>query len=378
MPPELNTFTAYDTSAVQILSEAAAFGTGKKEEFLATGRLPLRIISPGWGTSAHYNEQVLREAAQNGIFAAGTKMYWDHPTIAERTQRPERSLRDLAAVFEEAGRWDPQGPKGAGIYTVANVFAPYREAVWEMARHIGPSIRAFGNTYFGEAEGKQGPIVESIIAAESVDFVTAPGRGGEIIQLFEAARPAANNTQGFGAQGASTSTPPSAGENTVDLQEALAQIAAKDRELLEARGQVTTLTTERDTAVTERDQARGDVRRLQEAGVLREAREAVAEALKPVSNLPDITKTRLTEAVAFNPPVTDKGELDKPKLMTSLEEAVKAEAQYITSLTGGGQVHGLGGGNSGGAGDQTARLEEAMRGLGLSEEEAKAAAIGRA
>lgn len=379
MPPE--TFNVFDTTQVQLLSESAVFGGGEKarDAFMQSGMLPLRIISPGWGTSAYYGPESLQEAEKNRIFPQGTKMFWDHPSITERTDRPERSLRDLAATFEEDAHWDSNGPKGPGLYTVAHVFKPYRESVWEMARHIGPSIRAFGNTYFGEAEGRQGPIVESIMASESVDFVTAPGRGGEIIQLFEAARTAAVTADPTDFQRQLTATnqsnqPPSAGEKTVELQEALARIATLEGEKAAWGTEKTQLQESITSLTTERDEARGEVRRFQEAKILSDAKEAVAEALKPVTTLPDITKTRLQESVAFNPPVTADGQLDKAKLATNLEEAVKAEVQYITGITGGGQVHGLGGGIPGaGSGSTSANLEEALRGLGLDEQDAKAA-----
>jgi hypothetical protein len=40
----------------------------------------------------------------------------------------------------------------------------------------------------GEAEGKKGPIIQQLVAAHSVDYVTTPGAGGQVVQLFEAAR----------------------------------------------------------------------------------------------------------------------------------------------------------------------------------------------
>lgn len=377
-----DTITAYDLTPVQLLEESAAFGTGGKEEFMRTGRLPLRIISPGWGNSAYYGPDQLREAAQKGLFPAGMKMFWDHPSISEKVERPERSLRDLAATFIEAAHWDPNGPKGPGLYTVAEVFTPYREAVWEMRRHIGPSIRAYGNTYFGEAEGRQGPIVEDMIAAESVDFVTAPGRGGEIIQLFEAARPAADNTPAVSdvwRQKLQEVATHNTQENSVELQEAQAMVQRRETELTEAhQRQVTALEETIRTVTGERDEARSEVRRLTEAAILREARETVAEALKPVSNLPEITKNRLVDVVSFNPPVDAQGALDKVKLASNLEEAVKNEAKYLAEASGSGRPFGFGAGLGGGAPDQTTQtqaLEEALRaGWNLSDDEAKSAA----
>jgi hypothetical protein len=160
-------------------------------------------------------------------------------------------------------------------------------------------------------------------------------------------------------------------------------VARREQELTEAhRVQVTQLEEAVTTANRERDEALSTVRRLTEAGILREAKDAVAEALRPVSNLPDITKARLTESAAFNPPLTSDGQLDKPALMKNLEESVKAEAKYLSEATGSGRPFGLGGnpfgGNAGGGGTPdayTTQLEEALReGFGLDEKAAKSAA----
>jgi hypothetical protein len=334
-----DSITAIQTTDVQILAEASAFDRSSqaRDQFMKTGRLSLRIISPGWGTSGYYGTEVLEEAAGNGIFPAGTKMYWDHPTITEAATRPERSLRDLAAVFVESARWDPNGAKGPGLYTTVKVFNPYREAVWDMAPHIGPSIRAVGPVKFGEAEGKKGPLVEGIIAAQSVDFVTAPGRGGEILQLFEAARPAAT----------SPITPTTGSDDNretdaVELQEAT-------RQLGEAQGQVRTLTEANQTLTTERDDARNELARLQEASILRDARDFVAEALSKVPQLPEMTKQRLLVRASQNPPTKD-GQLDKLQLQESLKTAIQDEVKYLSEVAKiklGGRPEGVGGETSG-------------------------------
>jgi hypothetical protein len=339
---------------------------GGREEFMRTGRLPLKIIAPGWGTSGYYGEDILQQAAQDRVFKEGLHMYWDHPTIEEAATRPERSLRDLAAVFRKPATYERAGKRGPGLYTEVEVFKPFRESVWDMAQHIGPSIRALGPVKFGEAEGKQGPIVEGIIAAQSVDFVTAPGRGGEILQLFEAARPAANIN------------PPSTQETNVDqLQEA-------QRQLTESQGRITTLEESVRTLTTERDTERAGRQRAEDALILREARDFVAEALSKVPQLPDITKTRLIEAATSNPPVTEDRKLDTNKLQESLSKTVKSEVEYIASITGAGIPKGLGNGGNpfaglggGEQGDPMKQFEEAMRDFGLGEADAAIAARGR-
>ena len=39
-----------------------------------SGRLKIRVISPGWGSSGYYGAQVLKNAADAKIFPAGTKI----------------------------------------------------------------------------------------------------------------------------------------------------------------------------------------------------------------------------------------------------------------------------------------------------------------
>ena len=166
----------------------------------------------------------------------------------------------------------------------------------------------------------------------------------------------------------------------MELQEAQRMVADRERELTEAHTRaITELTTRAETAERDRDTANTELRRLQEAAILREARDTVAEALRPVTTLPEITKTRLAETVSFNPPIKD-GQLDKTVLATNLEEAVKNEVQYLAAATGSGRPFNLGGGNGGNQGDpatQRTALEEAFRDLGLGEDEAKGAAVGR-
>lgn len=149
-----------------------------------SGRLAVQIITPGWGTSGYYSPQVLEAAAGARVFPAGTQMFMDHPTESERYERPERSVRDLAAVLTEDARWD-----GAALTAPVQVFAPYRDVVTEMADVIGVSIRATAEvTENGEAEGRRGPIITELVEGLSVDFVTTAGRGGRVLQVLEAAR----------------------------------------------------------------------------------------------------------------------------------------------------------------------------------------------
>jgi len=155
-----------------------------------SGRLKIGLITPGWGSSGYYSDKVLENAATAKVFPAGTQMFLDHPTESEEYDRPERSLRDLAAVLVEDATWDPD-VDGGTLVAEAQVFGPFVDALTDeqFAKAIGVSIRGWSDTTIGEAEGRKGRIVTQLIEADSVDFVTKAGRGGSILQVLESARP---------------------------------------------------------------------------------------------------------------------------------------------------------------------------------------------
>ena len=169
------------------LTEAGALVEAPRGTAAPSGRRQrIRLITPGWGSSGYYPAPVLEQAAKDRVFAAGTRMFLDHPLDEEVLGgRPERSLRDLAAVLVTNAIWDPDAK---ALFAEAQVFEPFRAALAEQAPHIGVSIRAAGSGEYGEAEGRKGLIINRIVAVESVDFVTAAGRGGAIVSLLESAR----------------------------------------------------------------------------------------------------------------------------------------------------------------------------------------------
>lgn len=172
--------------APTLLSETTTLADATTTGVSATGRLQVQVISPGWGSSGYYPAAVLEAAGQAQVFPKGTHMYLDHPSYSEAQDRPERSVKDLAAVLSEDAHWD------AGLQALvaeAEVFGPYREVLTEMADVIGVSIRASATVEQGEAEGRKGTIVSELVEGVSVDFVTRAGRGGRILSVLESARP---------------------------------------------------------------------------------------------------------------------------------------------------------------------------------------------
>lgn len=147
----------------------------------------VQVIDAGWGSSGYYAPEVLAEAGRKRAFPAGTHMYLDHPTESEDLERPERSVRDLAAVLTTDATYDPAR---RALVAEARVFADYAPLINEKREHIGLSIRANGISEYGEAEGRRGVVVKEITEAVSVDYVTKAGRGGKVLALLESNRAA--------------------------------------------------------------------------------------------------------------------------------------------------------------------------------------------
>ena len=320
------------------------------------GSIQVKVIRPGWGNSGYYSPELL-ERDGPAVFAEGTKMFWDHPSRSEERDRPERSLRDLAGVLTTKSSYLQEGPDGPGLYAFAKALPAFADSIEALAPHIGVSIRAFGQGKQGEAEGRKGRIIEKIVGGgHSVDFVTEPGAGGKVLELFEAARPATEE---------------------VDMDKLQEAERARD----DALAKVTEAERLRDAEKDRADRAEG-------ALLIREARDVVAQALAR-TRLPEVVRTRLVERLAAEPPLVadgdDAGKLDKAKLGEAVKAAIAEEVAYLERATGGGRVRGMGGPSvdpSGegsepvreGIGDELA--QEFMRG-GLSEAAAKHAAAGR-
>lgn len=151
------------------------------------GRLKIALIKAGWSlNSAFYSPTVLQEAAQSKAWAAGkTLCYIDHATDSEEEDYPSGSIKNLAAVLTTDAQWNPATQ---ALEAEVRLFAPWREAITDMAEHIGMSIRAWVYGQDGEADGRRGFLVESIVEGRSVDFVTVPAAGGAILEVLEGAR----------------------------------------------------------------------------------------------------------------------------------------------------------------------------------------------
>lgn len=169
----------------------------------AGGTYVIDIIRSGWNTAGtrYYPAEVLERDLPR-VYGRGTHMHIDHPGQAEQTDRPERSLSTLAAVFLE-DPWPVRADDGTVVMrTTAKVFGPWRELISEVWPHIGVSINGRGQGHHGEREGRHGLIVEQLTHGQSVDFVTRPGAGGRVVGLLESAREVAALLREAGSLGA--------------------------------------------------------------------------------------------------------------------------------------------------------------------------------
>lgn len=157
-------------------------------ESLGNGRYRVLVISAGTGSSGEYPAETLQEAATKRLVTSGTHSYWDHPSISEDRDRPERSVRDLVGVFTSDAQWDEATQ---GLVADYQVFSPYRALFDEMAQHVGLSIRGGGEVEI--RDGKK--IITSLEHISSVDVVTRAGRGGKVLSLLESARPETVNAR---------------------------------------------------------------------------------------------------------------------------------------------------------------------------------------
>jgi hypothetical protein len=158
------------------LNESFAFsatGSGKKWS--------VKVIESGWGSSGYYPAAMLEEFGPQ-VFKKGTKVFMNHPSVNEESDRPERDVNQLAGKLVSDAKFD-----GTGLVAEVEFYSHFAPIIKEMAGDVGLSIRALGESRVGEAEGRQGPIIEALVAdpLTSVDVVTVAGAGGKFLSLLE-------------------------------------------------------------------------------------------------------------------------------------------------------------------------------------------------
>lgn len=167
------TVRIHETAALALPAEAPPSG----------GRMLLRLIDVGEGSSGYYPPDALRAAAAGRVFPQGTHCYIDHAAAIRRGPSGERSIRDLAGVLESDARWDEQLQ---ALVSEVRLLAPFAERLRDLAPHIGISISATARVRPALSPGAK-PTITAITSAESVDFVVKAGRGGSVLAILESA-----------------------------------------------------------------------------------------------------------------------------------------------------------------------------------------------
>lgn len=323
------------------------------------GTVKIKVISPGWGSSGYYSSEMLKRDGPK-IFKNGLHMYMNHPTAAEAVERPERDLRDLVGVLTSDAVYEENGVSGPGLYADAKVFENYQTFINDAAEHIGVSIVAGGRAMEGDAEGRRGPIINTLEEAYSIDYVTLPGRGGQVLPLLESVRVRSNNEE--------VVTMDIDPKELAGLRESAAKVTATEK-LLE------------DTN-TKLNETNRELARMKEAMIVRDAKDIVASELAKIDLLP-VTRERLVTECMRTIPMKD-GELDKDALTEAVKNKATEELKYIESISGvtGGRVVGVGVSSNNknveiSDEDFENVMTEAFKTFGYSDDSAKIAAKGR-
>jgi len=320
------------------------------------GRATVIVIKPGFNATEdrYYPAEMLKRDYK--VFE-GHKMYADHPTEAEDAERPERSIKDWVATLSEVAVDDN------GVVTgIAEIVAPWLMLQLATLRdkgmlsEMGISINAVGSASKGQIDGKDTLIIEKLVAARSVDFVTEPGAGG-IVTFYESDR--CKDIDLIDISTLRETRPDLVKELESDVRtEILQEVKAKmelEEKVTELEGTITTLTTERDELLTKEAEA---VKVKAKADASAIVKEAVDKA-----ELPEAAKERILER--FKDLESAEG----------IEEAITAEKDYIAKLTESGKVKGLGDSTPSPEKDKEA-LKESFKRLGMSDVEAEIAANG--
>lgn len=324
----------------------------------AAGKARCVVIKAGFNADKgrFYPEETL--ARDYSVFE-GVKMYADHPTDAEDKARPERSIKDWVATLKNV-TYDHTTKEVTGEPVVVEPWMQGKLATLrdkKMLNEMGISINAVGQASKQTVQDVKTNYIERLVRARSVDFVTTPGAGG-MMQVFESSHE--NDVDIISIEALRERRPDLVDVITTEVTAKLKTEVKTQMDLKEEndklKGQVATLTEANTGLQTKIDEA-------EKAGKKATAQAAIKEAIA-ASKLPEPAKTRLLEK--FADALDSKG----------LDEAIKAERDYIADITESGKVKGLGPKNNDSKKTHEALVEGFMS-TGLTKEEAEIAATGR-
>ena len=158
--------------------------TGVAKQATGAKRRALLIKANTWGSTAYYDAEPL-ERDGGRVFTAGTQMFENHLTENESWERPEGDVGKLIGKLTSDAIYEAEGPEGAGLYADVEFYESYVPRINEIADDIGLSVRAKALTEEAERDGRFGPVLVALLAAQSVDVVTKAGAGGKLTSILE-------------------------------------------------------------------------------------------------------------------------------------------------------------------------------------------------
>ena len=369
----------------------AAVSTG------SPGKYKIRLIDAGIGSSGVYPAATLQQAAADRIFPKGTRVHLDHPFNQSEMSGP-RSVKDWCAVLDEDATYNSEQES---LESSIRVFKPYQQMIEEMKDEVGMSIIAFAETSPATTPGGL-PVVDKLTEGLSVDFVTAAGRGGKILQVLEAAgsMPVKEATNGDRrSQLSKALTDAYQNEDNyvwvVDFDEEQHLVwfstegpriweqvysvadddlsVALDGEAVEVRAVTQYVRVNQEPDAQAQDQTEGaemdpeTKAKLDELTAANEALKTENTALKAtqqakenaekakalfaqaesLKSLPAAAQERVAKDALANLPVDEAGALNETALTTMVDESAKSEAEYLEAAKATGQpqnesLHGFG------------------------------------
>jgi len=325
----------------------------------AKGKAQVVIIKPGFNATKErfYPAEML--ARDYKVFE-GVKMYADHPTEKEEKERPERSIKDWVATLSNVR----VGESGA-VVGDSTIIEPWmREKMsalrdTNMLSEMGVSINAVGTASKAEIQGHKTVLIERLVRARSVDYVTEAGAGGGVT-FYESGTDASLDVDIVSLETLKDRRPDlikilESGIKAETQKEVRAKMAL-EQELAESKAREEALTKERDAL-------KGQIEKAEQEKVVAAAQAKITEAVGK-TDLPDAAKKRLV--AKFSGAASDEG----------VAEAIKTETDYIATIREAGKVKGMG---DTPADPKKAHeiLVESFVALGLSKEQAEIAARGR-
>lgn len=295
----------------------------------------LQIITPGIGSSGYYSAAVLESAVTDNVFPKGTHLYVDHPSQSESQDRPERSIRDLAGSTKGDAVWNPITQ---AVEAACKVY-PHYGWISDVAEDIGMSIRASADVSEAVIEGRKMPVIDKLIEAYSVDFVTKAGRGGKVLAAIESARQGlADADAATSAVGVAELPAVTASGRDNESEETLVPPVQESAEIVEATKRV-------EAAEAKAAAAEARAVALEAQLAERDNRDAaLAKATARLGarfdHLPTV-KARVIEAATRTLPIKD-GTLDVGALEVTTDSVAEAETAYLKAALGSGAMSGHG------------------------------------